>query len=107
MSAQPFLLKLPSAPTQAHQSSRRLDEASEALLTRYRAVRSASGGQDRTVAREMSQLRSLARELGSNAPLTAVFRDAATLARLLLEPSGVVSASTGRCRLVAAQRLVR
>jgi integrase len=100
MSAQPFLFKLSPARRHDPPPSSALDSASEALLSCYRRLRVASGGHPRTVAREMSQLRSLARELGTSSPLSAVFQDAATLARLLLEPRSVVSVSTGRCRLV-------
>ena len=84
-----------------------LDPRSEALLARYRELRLGGSGHPRTVARETSQLRSLVRELGTTGTLPAVFQDAATLARLLLEPSALFSASTGRCRLVAAQRFMR
>jgi hypothetical protein len=38
-----------------------LDSRSETILAHYRARRLASGGHPRTVAREMSQLRSLVR----------------------------------------------
>jgi integrase len=107
MSVQPPLFDVPLARSRTDRPGGRLDSASEALLSRYGAVRRGRGGHPRTVAREMSQLRSLARELGDNSPLSAVFHDAASLARLLLEPNAVVSASTGRCRLVAAQRFVR
>jgi integrase len=84
-----------------------LDSRSEALLARYQQLRLVSGGHPRTASREVSQLRSLARELGTTGSLPDVFRDVQTLAGLLLDPSVVISASTGRCRLVAAQRFAR
>src|SRR5438067_8395610 len=107
MTVQPSLFDLSARRTPATRLRGALCPASEVLLSRYRELRVASGGHPSTVAREMSQLRSLARELDTTAGLPAAFRDAATLARLLLEPSAVISASTGRCRLVAAQRFVR
>ncbi len=93
--------------TAAHARGHGLDPSSQALLDRYRDLRLINGGHPGTVAREVSQLGSLVRELGATASLPGVFRDAPTLAGLLLEPSALVSASTGRCRLIAAQRFAR
>jgi integrase len=108
MTVQPRLFDLPAQQTgEACTRGGALDPASEVLLARYRERRLVGGGHPSTVSREASQLRSLTRELGANLPVAAVFRNVATLARVLLEPSGVIAASTGRCRLVAAQRFVR
>jgi integrase len=108
MTMQPHLFELPAQRTgEARTRGGALDPASEVLLARYRERRLLGGGHPSTVSREASQLRSLTRELGASQPLAAVFRNAASLARVLLEPSGVIAASTGRCRLVAAQRFVR
>src|SRR5688572_30402920 len=93
-------------PPKPHRHGVALNSHLESLLAHYRKLRLAAGGHPRTVAREVSQLRSLAREVGTTRDILDVFRDAPTLARVLLEPSTLISASTGRCRLVAAQRFV-
>src|SRR5204862_391926 len=63
----------------------------------------------RTVAREVSQLRSLARQAPptGGSRLQELFADPGVLARTLLHPAAPIAASTGRARLVAAQRFVR
>ena len=67
----PLIRALPattSAPTS-------LDQASEELLGRFRALRIGAGANPRSVAREVSQLRAVAREAGasgSSLPLQAM-----------------------------------
>src|SRR5258708_6715840 len=107
MSLQPALFDSPS-PRGPGGHARRgpLDAVSEDLLACFQRGRLDAGAHPVTVAREVSQLRSLARELQVEGPLQALFRNPATLARVLLEPGAPISAATGRCRLVAAQRFV-
>ena len=87
-----------------------LDAESERLLQVFEAERKNQGASLRSVLREISQLRSIARECGSPTrplPLTATFADVTLVARALLEPRVSISRSTGSTRLVAAQRFVR
>lgn len=79
------------------------------LLTRFRESRTRAGGHPRSVAREISQLRSLAHEAGSaDAPLSlaALFGDLGAVAHALCEPRVPIARSTGRARLIAAQRFI-
>jgi integrase len=103
----PLLFSL-SAPG----SSRRLelDQESEAWLKLFSHVRLAEGAHPRSVTREVSQLRSLAREAGFNemsTSLSVLIKDPVAIARALLEPTQLISRSTGRARLVAVQRFIR
>jgi integrase len=85
------------------------DEASEELLGRYRALRFEAGANARSVTREVSQLRAVAREAGppgSPLPLLALLKDLRTVARALTEPRAAIARSTGQARLVAVQRLI-
>lgn len=89
---------------------RPLDGDSECLLDAFRGARAAEGAHPRSVVREVHQVRSLAREAGSlqsPMPLAELFADPARLARALIEPTRPVARSTGRARLVAAQRFIR
>src|SRR5947208_3188928 len=84
MNLQPSLFESHSPRASGGQANREpLDAASEGLLTCYQHRRLDAGAHPATVAREVSQLRSLARELGGGASLRALFRDPAILARVL------------------------
>lgn len=86
-----------------------LDEESETLLAWFRKARAETGTHTRSVAREVSQLRSLAREAGgvdAPLPLAVLFADLVAVARALCEPRLPIARSTGRARLVAAQRFI-
>jgi integrase len=100
----------PSVRAPEHRVSGKLDAVSEAVLHAYRQGRLASGAMPATVAREISQLRSLARGAagGGQDPcaLRCLFADAERVARALLEPAAPIAASTGRAQLVAVQRFV-
>lgn len=93
-------------------SSRRqpLDAVSEWLLQEYGQKRASQGASQQSVRREMSQLRSIARECGGPGvalPLETAFNDVAQVARVLREPTMPISRATGRARLVAAQRFIQ
>ena len=88
----------------------RLDAESERLLRAFAAGRLSEGASERSVLRETSQLRSIARECGGPGrplPLGAVFADVALVGRVLREPRAPISRSTGRTRLRATQRFMR
>jgi integrase len=107
MKLQPTLFNLPSSQTTDGRFPRGpLDPASEALLIHYRQSRLDAGANPNTVAREVSQLRSLARAAEGQVALQALFADPLVLAQALLDPTAPISASTGRCRLIAAQRFI-
>ncbi len=83
---------------------------SEELLDIFQTARLNSGAHQRTVAREVSQLRSIAREsrsTGGPSELTELFSDLKFVANALIEPSTPIARSTGRARLIAAQRYIR
>lgn len=87
-----------------------LDPASEHLLRIYRAERGAALAHPRSVAREVSQLRSIARESNgaqTPVPLAILFADLERVARILREPARPIARSTGLARLVATQRFVQ
>ena len=87
-----------------------LDSESEALLEQFRAARSQEGAGQRSLLRECSQLRSLARDTahtGKPVTLSAMVTDLASVARALREPVIPISRATGRARLVAIQRFLR
>ena len=107
MQAPLFDLPVSIRPPVRHASGQ-LDGASEALLEQYRQSRLVTGATPATVAREVSQLRSLTRSVTGTqtAALHTLFNEASTVARALLEPSAPIAASTGRTRLAAAQRFV-
>ena len=87
-----------------------LDPASEALLEQFRAARAREGAGRRSLLRECSQLRSLARNTahtGRSVTLAAMVTDLASVARALREPATPISRATGRARLVAVQRFLR
>ena len=88
----------------------RLDAESERLLRAFGEGRLHEGASRRSVLRETSQLRSIARECGSPGrplPLAAAFGDVALVGRALREPRAPISRSTGRTRLRATQRFLR
>ena len=77
-----------------------LDPDSERLLDTYRAARLAEGAA-RSVTREVSQLRAVAREAGHTdepAALRMLFADLALVAQVLREPKAAIARSTGRAR---------
>ena len=87
-----------------------LDAESEGLWGAFRALRLAHGGHPRSVRREVSQLRAVAREVGAPnrpAPLPALLADPGLIARVLREPKAIIARSTGRARLLAVQRFIR
>ena len=109
MPLSPQQLSLFSPPLISTGDRRRLDEDSERLLHAYKEARDAEGSHPRSVSREVCQVRSLAREAGSPqdpASLAVLFSDPARVARALVEPTRPVALSTGRTRLVAAQRFL-
>ena len=96
--------------TTAGIDSLRPDHDSERLLVMFEDARIAEGAHPRSARREASQLRALLREAGSigqRTTLRALFADLELLARLLREPATAISRSTGRVRLLAAQRCIR
>ncbi len=87
-----------------------LDAASEHLLRIYRAERDAALAHPRSIAREVSQLRSIARESNGErtpVPLAILFADLERVAHVLREPVRPIARSTGLARLLAAQRFIR
>ena len=88
---------------------RGVDAGADLLLGTYRAKRLAAGAHPRSVARELSQLRAVARECGGGepAPFAELLADPRVVARALLQPRCPVARSTNRARLVAFQRFVR
>ena len=87
-----------------------LGPESERCQEVFRRSRIAEGAHPRSVAREVSQLRALAREcaiLGGQPSLAVLLNDIERLAQALLEPSHPIARATGRARLLAAQRFIR
>ena len=87
-----------------------LDPESTALLERFSAQRLAEGSHPRSVKREISQLRSLAREAGIDGhslPLSTFIGDLPRVAQVLTEPRTPIAASTGRARFIAIQRFIK
>lgn len=88
----------------------KFDPTSLALLQRFRAERLAERAHPRSVQREISQIRSLAREAGADGcprPLAQLIEDLPCVARVLTEPVSAIARSTGRSRLIAIQRFLR
>ncbi len=86
------------------------DPESERLLEAYCRARLAEGAHPRSAEREVSQLRTLARESGAPRdplPLSELLADPVQIARVLVEPAFPIARSTGRARLLAVQRFVR
>lgn len=86
-----------------------LDDASEILLNRFRALRIEEGAHPRTVAREVSQLRALAREAGLMTiplPIASLLTNLPAVVHALCEPRLPIARTTGRARLIAAQRFI-
>jgi len=92
-----------SSPVRPRESA--IDTRSEELLHTFRALRLSGGMSGRSVSREVSQLRSVARECGITS-LRALFSHLERIAEVLREPRTPVSQSTGRARLLAAQRFI-
>jgi integrase len=87
-----------------------LDPQSELLFSLYRGARLAEKAHPRSVAREVSQLRSIARDSGAPGqpiPLPALLSSVSLVACVLREPRTPVARSTSRARLVAVQRCLR
>ena len=86
-----------------------LDADSLELLEAFRHHRLLVGAHPRSVQREVSQLRSLAREAGdrSPTPLRQLFNDPPSIARALTEPRQSISRATGRARFIAVQRFMQ
>lgn len=87
-----------------------LDAKSERLLQEYGQKRESEAASERSVSREISQLRSIARSCGwpgTPLPLDRAFDDVSLIARVLREPEKPISQATGRARLLAAQRFYR
>ncbi len=98
-------LSLFHEPTSAKRLQSQLDAESEELLLAFRTLRLSSGMSTRSVSREVSQLRSVARESGIS-PLRALFSDLVAVAGVLREPRASISRSTARARLLAVQRFI-
>jgi integrase len=82
---------------------------SEALLVEFRSARLRAGAHPQSVRREVSQLRSIAREARHfvrGLTMATLVVDLATAARALCEPRTRISRSTGRTRLIAFQRFL-
>lgn len=100
----PLLVEPPSA------RPCRLDDRSEALLERFRLARLAAGAHPRSAAREVSQLRSVAREAGTAddpLPLDRLVADIRSVARALIEPRAKIARSTNRARFWAVQQFIQ
>ena len=86
-----------------------LSEAEQALLSRFREVRVAEGAARTTVEAELSQLRTVRRNLiqgGFASSLFDVLGDPARAGRALMEPLKLCSVSTLETRLRAVHRLL-
>lgn len=104
------LFDSPRAPAPAATERQPLAATSEHLLKVFRAARIAQGAHPRSVARELSQLRAIARDSGGAAgpvPLTDLFANLGLVAASLREPPRPVARSTGLARLRAAQRFIQ
>lgn len=87
-----------------------LDTGSEGLLHTFATERLGQGANRRSVRREVSQLRSIARECGGAGrplPLRDILADPGRVAHVLREPRAPISRATGRARLLAVQRFLR
>lgn len=85
-----------------------LPEESERWLDTFRATRIHDGAHPRSVAREISQLRSMAREVsnGSKDGVILIITEPRLVAHALCEPRRSVARSTANARLVAVQRFI-
>jgi integrase len=86
------------------------DHDGERLLDVFSTARAAEGAHPRSVKREVSQLRSVVREMAAINPTTtipALINNIDLLARALREPATGISRATGRARLLAVQRFIR
>lgn len=80
------------------------------LLDRFKERRLQEGAHPRSIARERSQLRSLvreSREVGGPCELHTLFASLDVVAKVICEPLTPIAASTGRARLIVAQRFIR
>lgn len=92
-------------PTPVRPREGALDSGSEELLRTFGDLRLSGRMSERSVSREVSQLRSVARESGITS-LHALFSDLGRIAEVLREPRRQVCQSTGRARLLAVQRFI-
>jgi len=103
-------VKQPSLFDHCDSDARRaLDRESEARLSAFRTARLQAGAHPQSVAREVSQLRSIVRAseaLAGPRTIDTVFEDMDAVARLLSEPPTPIAQTTGRARLGAAQRYI-
>ena len=102
----PLFSSIPPATTARVPS----DARSAELLDAFRRVRLLEGAHRRSADREVSQMRAIAREagtVGAPAPMTELLGDLSRVAQVLLEPKRPIARSTGRVRLLAAQRFIR
>ncbi len=84
-------------------------EESQHLLKVFRRARHAERAHSRSIEREVSQLRSLARDAGlcgETSAVSVLASDMEMVARLLLDPVRPIARATARARLVAVQRFV-
>src|SRR5829696_4573769 len=82
---------------------RALDRESEGLLREFKERRLTDGAHPRSVQREVSQLRAVARESGSMdqpAVLRTLLADVGLIAQALREPGTTIARTTGRARLL-------
>lgn len=87
-----------------------LPEESECWLETFRAARVHDGAHPRSVAREVSQLRSLTREVwtgDNNDSVILLITEPHLVAHALCEPRRPVSRSTANTRFVAVQRFIQ
>lgn len=94
---------------QTDEAAGTLDLDSQALLERFRERRLSEGANPRSIGRELSQLRSMAKEGAwrGSGTLADVFTDIPLLATILCEPRRPIARSTGLARFVAVQRFIR
>lgn len=86
------------------------DASTEQLLRSYGECRLANGASSQTVRRECCQLRVIVRGCSpspNQRSIVDVLTDLPAVAKALREPPAVISAATGRTRLIAVQRFLR
>lgn len=106
---QPQLFENPSVPSTQIIHRGRLDPSSEALLTKYAQARILTDAHPHTIAKDVSQLRSLAHAsatMNQRHTLVDIFADVSLVAAVLNTPPSTISRSTAHARLCAAQRFI-
>ena len=103
------MMQLASLPPRDRRRRAPLDGESEALLAAFRRTRELERASPRSAAREVSQVRSVLREIGGGtpAPPVTLLDEPDRLVSALREPRGPVSLSTVRARYIASQRFIR